>query len=199
MPKVWGNSGGLRGRSGAGFGKASPDKFYLRGTIVVKKLFFVCLAVLTGQFCFALDPAEGFWFSVDEKSGQITAGWEVYESGGVLYGKILSLVGRPGHELAARCKKSYQGFPAAGMVNQMPLAGTPWIFGLRRESEGIWSGGHVVNPEDGNMYRCKITRHSADSRGFETEVLEMRGEIGLGIGRSQYWLRCSREEAAALR
>ena len=164
----------------------------------MKKLFFVCLSVLAGQFCFALDPAEGFWLSVDEKSGKITAGWEIYESGGALYGKMLSLVGRPGSEAAARCKKSYQGFPVAGVVNQMPLAGTPWIFGLRRDGEGIWSGGHVVNPEDGNMYRCKITRHSAGSR-FEAEALEMRGEVGLGIGHSQFWRRCTREEAAALR
>ncbi|MDR0641039.1 MAG: DUF2147 domain-containing protein [Treponema sp.] len=164
----------------------------------MKNLFFVCLVFLAGQFCFALDPAEGFWLSIDEKSGQVTAGWEIYESGGVLYGKMLSLVGRPGSEPAAKCKKSYQGFPVAGLVNQMPLAGTPWIFGLRRESEGAWTGGHVVNPEDGNMYRCKITRHGTGGR-FETEALEMRGEIGLGIGRSQFWRRCTREEAAALR
>jgi uncharacterized protein (DUF2147 family) len=165
----------------------------------MRKLFFVCLAVLAGQFCFALDPAEGFWFSVDEKSGQITAGWELYEDGGLLYGRMLSLVGRPGDELAAKCKKSYEGFPVAGIVSQMPLAGTPWIFGLRKEREGTWSGGHVVNPEDGNMYKCKITRHPAGSGRFKTETLEMRGEIGLGIGRSQYWRRCTGEEAAALR
>jgi uncharacterized protein (DUF2147 family) len=165
----------------------------------MRKLLFAGLVVFAGQFCFALDPAEGFWFSIDEKSGQITAGWEIYENGGLLYGRMLSLVGRPGHELAVKCKKSYQGFPAAGVVSQMPLAGTPWIFGLRKESEGTWTGGHVVNPEDGNMYRCKITRHPADGGRFKTEALEMRGEIGLGIGRSQYWQRCTREEAAALR
>jgi uncharacterized protein (DUF2147 family) len=164
----------------------------------MKKSIFICLIILAGQFCFALDPAEGYWFSVDEKSGQITAGWEIYENGGFLYGKMLSLTGRPGHEVAARCKKSYQGFPVAGAVNQMPLAGTPWIFGLRREDEGTWTGGHVVNPEDGNMYRCKITHHPAGGR-FEIEALEMRGEIGLGIGRSQYWQRCTHEAASALR
>jgi uncharacterized protein (DUF2147 family) len=164
----------------------------------LRKPLFVCLAILAGQLCFAQDPAEGFWFSIDEKSDQITAGWEIYEEGGLLYGKMLSLAGRPGHEPASKCKRSYQGFPAAGIVNQMPLAGTPWIFGLRRESEGAWAGGHVVNPEDGNMYKCKITRHPAGGR-FSAETLEMRGEIGLGIGRSQYWRRCTREEAAALR
>ncbi|MDR2747505.1 MAG: DUF2147 domain-containing protein [Treponema sp.] len=164
----------------------------------MKKIIFICLAILAGQFCFALDPAEGYWFSIDEKSGQITAGWEIYENGGLLYGKMLSLAGRQAQEPAAKCKKSYQGFPVAGAVDQMPLAGTPWIFGLRKEAEGTWTGGHVVNPEDGNMYRCKITLHGAGGR-FKAEALEMRGEIGLGIGRSQYWQRCTLEEASALR
>jgi uncharacterized protein (DUF2147 family) len=57
----------------------------------------------------------------------------------------------------------------------------------------------VVNPEDGNMYRCKITYHPVAGDRFAAGTLEMRGEIGLGIGRSQYWRRCTREEAAALR
>jgi uncharacterized protein (DUF2147 family) len=163
----------------------------------MKRLFFVCIVAALGQFCFALDPVEGFWFSIDEKSGQVTAGWEIYESGGLLYGKMVSLAGRSGSEPAVLCKKSYQGFPVAGEVNQMPLAGTPWIFGLRREHEGTWAGGHVVNPEDGNMYKCKITYHPAE--GSRAEALEMRGEVGLGIGRSQQWRRCTREEAAGLR
>jgi uncharacterized protein (DUF2147 family) len=162
----------------------------------MKKLFFAYLALLAGQICSALDPVEGFWYSVDEKSGQITASWEIYEDGGLLYGKMVSLVGRSPQEPAAKCRKSYRGFPADGDVSRMPLAGTPWIFGLRREGEGAWAGGHVVNPEDGGMYRCKLTYHPAS--GSRTENLEMRGEIGLGIGRSQYWRRCTREEAAAL-
>jgi uncharacterized protein (DUF2147 family) len=164
----------------------------------MKKLFFACLVIAAGP-CFALDPAEGPWFSVDEKTGKITAGWELYESGGVLYGKILSLAGYPPTEIAAKCKKNYQGFPVAGAVNQMPLAGTPWIFGLRQDKTGAWSGGSVINPEDGNIYRCKITHHPAGGSRFKAETLEMRGEIGLGIGRSQYWQRCTREEAASLR
>jgi uncharacterized protein (DUF2147 family) len=161
----------------------------------MKKILFICLALAAGQFCFALDPAEGFWYSIDEKSGQITAGWEIYEEGGLLYGRMLSLIGRSPQEPAVKCRGSYRGFPVEGNVSRMPLAGTPWIFGLRRENEGVWIGGHVVNPEDGNMYRCKITYHPDSGAGR----LEMRGEIGLGIGRSQYWRRCTREEAAALR
>jgi uncharacterized protein (DUF2147 family) len=167
--------------------------------IRMKKLALLCAVLIAGQFCFALDPAEGFWFSVDEKKGTITAGWELYEQNGLLYGRILSTVGYSPQEPAAKCKRSYPGFPVSGVVNQMPVGGTPWIFGLRKERDGVWANGNVVNPEDGNMYRCKITLHPADGSRYKTEALEMRGEVGLGIGRSQFWQRCTREEALSLR
>jgi len=80
----------------------------------------------------------------------------------------------------------------------MPVIGTPWIFGLSPVRPGEWSGGHVINPEDGRMYRCKITFRAADGRRFRADTLEMRGEIGLGIGRSQFWQRTDEETASSL-
>jgi len=152
----------------------------------------VFLLVVTG-FCFAADPAEGFWISVDDKSGKVTAGWEIYVVGDTLYGKILSVAGYPQDVKAVKCKNSYHGFPLTGKVSEMPVVGTPWIFGLSRDKPGVWSGGHVIDPDTGGMYKCRVTHHP------KTDTLEMRGEIGLGIGRSQFWRKSSREEASALR
>jgi uncharacterized protein (DUF2147 family) len=153
------------------------------------------LLVLAGGFCFAADPAEGYWLSVDEKTGKVTAGWEIYQEGGRLYGKVLSTAEHAADVKAVFCKESYRGFPVPGKVNQMIVVGTPWIFGLSRDQEGRWSNGNVIDPTDGNMYKCKITYHSADGGKFKTDTLEMRGEIGLGIGRSQFWQKTSRETA----
>ncbi|MDR0374481.1 MAG: DUF2147 domain-containing protein [Treponema sp.] len=165
------------------------------------RLFLVlCMTLLCAGFCFAEDPALGFWLSVDEKTGKTTAGWEIYqEKNGLLYGKMLSVAEFPQDQIALLCKESYRGFPASGKVNQMRVVGTPWIFGLRQEKEGQWSGGNIINPEDGNMYKCKITFHKANGAKYKTDTLEMRGEIGLGIGRSQFWRKATRAEAAALR
>jgi uncharacterized protein (DUF2147 family) len=167
----------------------------------MKKLCSVsCLMVLIAGFCFAEDPALGFWISVDEKTGKTTAGWEIYlGKDGLLYGKMLSVAGFPQTQLAAACKKSYKDFPVSGNVNQMRVIGTPWIFGLRQEKTGRWSGGSIVNPEDGNMYKCRIIYHEADGGKYKTDTLEMRGEIGLGIGRSQFWRKATQPEAASLR
>jgi uncharacterized protein (DUF2147 family) len=155
------------------------------------------VSAITG-FCFAADQAEGYWLSIDEKTGNTTAGWQVYQQGGKLFGKILSMSEYPKTATADRCRESYAGFPVAGKVNQMTVAGTPWIYGLSMDKPGEWSGGSIVNPEDGKLYKCKIIFRTADGKKYKTDVLEMRGEIGLGIGRSQFWQRTDESTAGSL-
>jgi uncharacterized protein (DUF2147 family) len=157
-------------------------------------VFAALLILAVSGFGFALDPVEGYWLSVDEKSGKVTAGWEIYQLDNKLYGKVLSSA-EP--DQPNRCKESYRGFPAAGRVNEMPMIGTPWIFGLSADRPGHWRGGHIIDPTTGNLYRCRITFHEADGSRYKTDTLEMRGEIGLGIGRSQFWQRATRELAVS--
>ena len=159
-------------------------------------IFF--LHVFFSWMLFGLDPAEGFWITVDRR-GNATEGWEVYAVEGILYGKILSLAGHPQDTKATRCNDSYPNFPLPGKVNEMTVVGTPWIFGLTQDRPGVWSGGHVVDPVNGRMYRCRITYHPQDANRYNTDTLEVRGEIGLGIGMSQFWRKSSREEALSLR
>ena len=160
-------------------------------------ILFLMFSVIAG-FCFAADPVEGFWLSVDEKTGKVTAGWHIYVEGGKAFGKVLSMADHPKTALADKCKDSYSGFPAPGKVSQMTVVGTPWIFGLSPDKPGEWSGGHVVNPEDGHIYKCKIIYRKADGKKFKADVLEMRGEIGLGLGRSQYWEKTDERTASSL-
>jgi uncharacterized protein (DUF2147 family) len=166
---------------------------------VKKQIWAIVLAVFTTGLCFAVDAVEGVWISVDDKTGKATAGWEIYQTDGKLYGKILSIAGFPQTALAERCKDSYRGFPVSGAVSRMPVIGTPWIFGLTQDHAGQWSHGSIIDPESGSMYQCKITFHAADGSHYKVDTLEMRGEIGLGIGRSQYWRHATRAEAAGLR
>ncbi|MDR1837500.1 MAG: DUF2147 domain-containing protein, partial [Treponema sp.] len=56
----------------------------------MKKTALLIVLFAAAVFCFA-DPVEGFWLSVDEKTNQVTAGWHIYQEGGRLYGKILSI------------------------------------------------------------------------------------------------------------
>jgi len=144
------------------------------------------------------DPAEGYWLSVDEKTGKVTGGWHIFVEGDKMLGRVLSMADYSPDILALRCKDSYPGFPTPGKVNQMPVAGTIWLYGLTMHKPGEWSGGSVVNPEDGRVYKCKLTFRQADGKKFKADVLEMRGEIGLGIGRSQFWHRSDQQTASSL-
>ena len=163
--------------------------------------FFIFIIV--SAVCFAqADPAEGYWLSIDDKTNKVNAGWQIYQENGVLLGKVLSLADLPKDTVAVRCNPGYRGFPVPGKVNEMPVAGPPWIFGLVKRAVGDWRGGNVINPEDGKMYNCRIVFHPAGSRvnrvTIEVDYLEMRGEIGLGIGRSQYWRRTDERTASSL-
>lgn len=163
----------------------------------MKKMMLLLALTGAAAVCFAADPVEGCWLSVDEKTGKITAGWEIYQEGGKLFGKVLSTPDTTPETVADRCKESYKGFPAAGKVNQLKVRGTAWIFGLSMDKPGQWSGGNVIDPADGSLYKCKITFHAAGGK-FKTDTLEMRGEIGLGIGRSQFWQKTDLAAASAL-
>ena len=163
-----------------------------------KCIFLLMMFLYIAGFCFAADPVEGYWLSIDEKTGKVTAGWEIYTQGGKVFGKILSMADHPKTALADKCKESYQGFPVAGDVRKMTVVGTSWIFGLSMDKTGEWSNGSVINPEDGKMYKCKIIYRKADGKKFKTDMLEMRGEIGLGIGRSQFWQNSDLQAAGSL-
>ncbi|MCL2765144.1 MAG: DUF2147 domain-containing protein [Treponema sp.] len=164
----------------------------------MKKFFvLIILFAFTASFL-AADSVVGYWLSIDEKTNKVTAGWQIYLENNVLFGRILSLADEPRGTIADRCRESYNGFPVRGRVNTMPVAGTPWIFGLTMHRPGDWRGGSIINPEDGRMYNCRIIFHAADGRRYQKDTLEMRGEIGLGIGRSQFWQKTDEATASNL-
>ena len=169
----------------------------------MKKIMLLSLGLIIAAVCFAqTDPAVGFWLSVDENSGNVTAGWQIYIENGELRGRILSLPNEPKGVRATNCNASYRGFPLSGAVNQMEVAGPPWIFGLTRRAAGDWRGGNIIDPNDGRMYSCRVMFHPAGTRSgnrnFTVDTLEVRGEIGLGIGRSQFWRKSTQGVASSL-
>ncbi|MDR3247269.1 MAG: DUF2147 domain-containing protein [Treponema sp.] len=162
----------------------------------MKKAVFCFVVLFVAGFVYlGADPAEGFWLSVDDKTDQVTGGWEIYVENQRLCGRLVSAPLAPAGTLAVLCKDSYPNFPLSGKVNTMPVLGTPWLYGLKQDRAGQWSGGSVIDPNNGNIYKCKVTFHAADGNRYKTDTLEMRGEIGLGIGRSQFWRKASEAEA----
>jgi uncharacterized protein (DUF2147 family) len=165
----------------------------------MKRFFLAAIVIfMYTTAAFAADPVEGFWLSVDHKTGEIQSGWEIYQSNDKMFGKMLSAYGLPANVMASKCKESYPNFPIAGKVNQLPVLGTPWIFNLKIESPGRWANGSVIDPTNGSIYKCSLIFHPADGKKFLHETLEIRGQLLVFSG-SQYWRKATREEAGALK
>ncbi|MCQ2591370.1 MAG: DUF2147 domain-containing protein [Treponema sp.] len=167
----------------------------------MKKLlaYFLSMFLLVGAV-FAADPAEGLWKSIDDKTGEVTALWKIYVEDGVLYGTIAATVADPQDVIASACKSSYKGFPVSGDVNKMTTVGTPWIFGMKKESAGNWKDGNIIDPSNGKMYGCVIKYLAAGetNKKFTAKepTLAMAGTVG-PIQVFQYWLPATEAEIKA--
>jgi uncharacterized protein (DUF2147 family) len=129
------------------------------------------------------DPASGAsasspigeWQTFDDKSGEARAVVEIYPSNGLLFGKIVRSF-RPGAE-QRRCTA------CSDERKDQPVLGLLIIRNLKRSDEDEWSGGDILDPDNGRVYRCRL-KVDADGR------LEVRGYIGFALlGRTQYWRR----------
>jgi uncharacterized protein (DUF2147 family) len=159
--------------------------------ITSMKIKLSVLALITAFFIsvpfgFALDPVEGYWDSIDDKTNEVTAKWHIYADGNTLFGKIVFLVGFDPEIKADLCKGPYENFPVTGDTSSMTIVGTPWIYGLKLKSAGVWTKGNIVDPNDGKLYGCEITYHAPNGKKYLAPTLEMRGKIG-PFGRSQFW------------
>ncbi|MBO7124025.1 MAG: DUF2147 domain-containing protein [Treponema sp.] len=158
----------------------------------MKRFLTFAAALLAAAYVFAADPAEGYWVSYDDKTNEITAAWNFYvNSKGEMEARIVYSPQCDDTAVAERCSnlKGVKNFPVAGDLSKMKvLHETPWIFGLKKTSHGVWDGGNIIDCGEGKIYNCKVTFTPADGKKFKKDTLVMRGSIG-PLGRNQFWLR----------
>ena len=164
----------------------------------MKKIVALCATLLLAAgMVFAADPAEGLWKSIDDKTNEVTAVWEIYQENGSLSGKIVAVTNNPQDVVATSCKESYKGFVSNGPVNKLHTVGTSWIWGMKNDGKpGQWSKGNIINPSDGKMYGCVIKHMPAGSdKKAPVETLGMAGTFG-PIKVFQYWVRATEADIA---
>ena len=167
----------------------------------MKKLFLALAAFF--MLCtslFAADPAVGLWKSIDDKTGEVTAIWKIYEQNGKLFGTIAATINLPQDVIATACKESYKNFPVSGAVNKMKTVGTPWIFNMEKETEGNWKDGNIIDPSNGKMYGCVIKYLKAGEKNKKytatQPTLAMAGTVG-PIQVFQYWVPATEDDIKA--
>jgi uncharacterized protein (DUF2147 family) len=123
------------------------------------------------------DSPVGLWRTIDDKSGKERSLVRVGEANGQLQITIEKLFREPGEEPNPLCDK------CAGEKKNKPVTGMQIGSGLKKDGD-LWSGGEILDPENGKTYKCKVW---VEDKGRK---LHVRGFIGVSVlGRTQVWIR----------
>jgi len=140
--------------------------------LLAASLFAVAAAVNAAD---ATAPL-GVWQTYDDDTHAAKAWVEIEAHDGELSGRIVKLFREAGEEPNPRCHKCH------GERQDQPVLGMNILWGMHRDGDA-WSGGEILDPEDGKTYRCTL-RTATDGQ------LEVRGFVGISLlGRSQVWKR----------
>jgi len=117
----------------------------------------------------------GLWRTIDDKTKKPRGFVRIYEQDGALFGKIeSSLDPKDADERCDKCTDDRKDKPVIGLVIMR---------GLRKNGDE-YSGGDILDPDTGSVYRCKFRMVEQGRK------LLVRGYLGLSLfGRSQVWIR----------
>ena len=116
----------------------------------------------------------GLWTTIDDRSGKVRSEVRIYERDGALHGRIEKIILPGKHNRCVACTDERRDQPALGLVI---------IRNMKRDGDA-WSGGDVLDPENGKVYAGTL-RLEDDGR-----VLKLRGFVGVPLfGRTQTWTR----------
>ncbi|PYP60764.1 MAG: DUF2147 domain-containing protein [Gemmatimonadetes bacterium] len=139
-------------------------------------LAFGTLALPLGLAARGQGTPVGFWNTISDADGKPTAVVEIREINGELSGVVRELLvaADPADSVCGKCSGDRKGQRIVGME----------IVRHMRPDGNQWSGGEILDPENGKTYRATMKLIDGGQR------LVVRGYIGLPLfGRSQTWLR----------
>ena len=116
----------------------------------------------------------GKWYSTNDETGEIDSVIEVYKKQEKAFGKIIEIKNSERkNAVCDLCKDKNKN---------KPILGLNILNGLEKDGEE-WSGGTILDPRNGNVYKCYIQLVQQDK-------LKIRGYLGLSIfGKTAYWQR----------
>ena len=118
----------------------------------------------------------GLWRTVDDHTGRERALVRIFENSGTLYGRVERIFDpADAGKICGKCGDDR---------HDKPLLGLDILRGLKPDGDGAWSGGEIIDPETGSIYRASA--HLAEGG----RDLVVRGYLLFSLlGRSQTWHR----------
>ncbi len=125
----------------------------------------------------AAQPATpvGIWRTFDDRTGRERGAVAIEQQGSVLTGRIIDTADpADASRVCGNCKDARKDRPIVGLVI---------LTGMRPDGDE-WTGGEILDPETGSVYRCTLRLEAGGTK------LNVRGYVGLSLfGRSQTWIR----------
>lgn len=140
----------------------------------MRGLIFTLFLLLTLP-CHSQGSLQGKWKTIDDNTGEARSIVEIFERSGKVFGKVVKIFPRPDRDPDPVCTKCS---PDDARYNQK-IVGMEIIRDLVRSGEE-YSGGDILDPENGKVYRSKIW--------LEGKELKVRGYWG-PFYRTQTWHR----------
>ena len=138
------------------------------------KLMVLAFVAALSTTALARDPF-GYWLTIDDDGKTPKGVVQIFKRGDKAYGKIVKLINPP--EPNPRCTE------CSGSRKDQPVLGMVILRNLEEDGDE-WSGGRILDPQNGKEYSCYI---EVQSKG---NTLKVRGYLGLALlGRTQYWRR----------
>ena len=134
-------------------------------------------AVLCGSAAAQQPTPAGLWKTYSDRSGLADGLVRIVEVNGAFEGTVEKVLSPPAPDPNPRCED------CSGALKDKPVVGLRILRGLRPDGEG-YSGGEILDPDDGRVYRCRARLLDGGRR------LEVRGYLGIPFfGRTQVWQR----------
>ena len=138
------------------------------------KLKFFILWLAFGVLSNAQNPV-GLWQTMDDHTRKPRGTVRLYLENGEVFGKIESSL-NPDNALdvCGLCPGDRKNKAIIGLV----------ILRRMKKANGEWTGGDILDPDTGQLYRCKFKITEDGS------TMTLRGYVGVSLlGRSQVWTR----------
>ncbi|MEN8121209.1 MAG: DUF2147 domain-containing protein [Bacteroidota bacterium] len=118
----------------------------------------------------------GKWKTIDDETGEEKSIVQIWKAkDGLFYGKIMKLFDESKKDNV--CDKCDEDDPR---YNQK-VVGMKIIMKMKKTDANEWTGGTILDPNNGKVYKCKLSR--------DGDKLAVRGFIGFSlIGRTQTWV-----------
>jgi uncharacterized protein (DUF2147 family) len=137
------------------------------------RLIIIALLAFISNVCCSQTDVVGKWKTIDDDSGKEKSIVDITERNGKIYGKIIKLFREPGEEADPLCDKC----PKNDSRYNKKVLGMEIIKDLVK-SDDVYEDGTILDPKNGEIYRCKIWREGND--------LKVRGYLG-PFFRTQTW------------